>query len=102
MEKDFMGSGARTYRVEYTHWQMKNISELRELAPDPIAELNPATAAEYNIRDGEWMRIATKKDAIRVKAVTTADMMPGVVSVLHGWAGNYNENMLTELEPRTR
>jgi anaerobic selenocysteine-containing dehydrogenase len=93
-----LNTGART--VEYTHWQMKNIRELRELAPDPIAELNPATAAEHNMQDGEWMVLETRKGRIRVKAGTTADMRPGVVSVLHGWSGDQNENLLTQTEPR--
>jgi len=30
--------------LEYTHWQMRNIRELKELAPDPSAELHPTTA----------------------------------------------------------
>lgn len=101
LAKDYplvFNTGARV--VEYTHWQMKNIRDLRELAPDPIAELNPGTAAEYNIRDGEWMIIETRKGRIRVKASATEDMKPGVVSVLHGWSGECNQNMLTELEPR--
>ena len=79
---------------------MKNIRELRELAPDPIAELNPATAGEYNVRDGEWMAVETQKGRIRVKAATTVDMMPGVINVLHGWSGDQNQNLLTQSEPR--
>jgi len=93
-----LNTGART--IEYTHWQMKNISELRDLAPDPIAELNPATAGEYNVRDGEWMFVETQKGKIRVKAATTVDMRPGVINLLHGWSGEHNQNLLTQLEPR--
>ena len=93
-----LNTGARA--VEYTHWQMKNVRELRDLSPDPIAELNPSTAGDYNIRNGEWMVVETQKGRIRVKAETTADMMPGVISVLHGWSGDHNQNMLTALEPR--
>jgi anaerobic selenocysteine-containing dehydrogenase len=93
-----LNTGART--VEYTHWQLKNIRELKELAPDPIAELNPATAGEYKVRDGEWMVVETQKGRIRVKAATTEDMMPGVINVLHGWSGDHNQNLLTQSEPR--
>jgi formate dehydrogenase (coenzyme F420) alpha subunit len=93
-----LNTGART--VEYTHWQLKNIRELRELAPDPIAELNPLTAGEYKVRDGEWMVVETQKGRIRVKAATTEDMMPGVINVLHGWSGDHNQNLLTQTAPR--
>jgi anaerobic selenocysteine-containing dehydrogenase len=93
-----LNTGART--VEYTHWQLKNIRELRELAPDPIAELNPATAGEYKVQDGEWMVVETQKGRIRVKAATTKDMMPGVINVLHGWSGDHNQNLLTQTAPR--
>jgi anaerobic selenocysteine-containing dehydrogenase len=93
-----LNTGART--VEYTHWQLKNIRELRELAPDPIAELNPATAGEYKVQDGEWMVVETQKGMIRVKAATTEDMMPGVINVLHGWSGDQNQNLLTQTAPR--
>jgi anaerobic selenocysteine-containing dehydrogenase len=79
---------------------LKNVRELRELAPDPIAELNPATAGDYNIRDGAWMVVETRKGRIRVKAATTEDMRPGVINVLHGWSGEHNQNLLTQLEPR--
>jgi formate dehydrogenase (coenzyme F420) alpha subunit len=93
-----LNTGART--VEYTHWQLKNIRELRELAPDPIAELNPLTAGEYKVRDGEWMVVETQRGRIRVKAATTEDMMPGVINVLHGWSGDHNQNLLTQTAPR--
>jgi anaerobic selenocysteine-containing dehydrogenase len=93
-----LNTGART--VEYTHWQLKNIRELRELAPDPVAELNPATAGEYKVRDGEWIVIETRKGSIKVKASSTLDMMPGVINVLHGWSGDQNQNLLTQSEPR--
>jgi anaerobic selenocysteine-containing dehydrogenase len=101
LAKDYplvLNTGART--VLYTHWQLKNIPDLRELAPDPIAELNPATAGEYKVQDGEWMVVETQKGRIRVKAATTNDMMPGVINVLHGWSGDHNQNLLTQTAPR--
>jgi len=47
--------------LEYTHWQMRNIRELRELAPDPSAELHPTTAGEYGVSDGDWIFVEMKK-----------------------------------------
>jgi hypothetical protein len=37
---------------------------------------------------------------VKVKAKTTEEMMCGVINVLHGWEGDANESLLTELEPR--
>lgn len=93
-----LSTGARM--LEYTHFQMRNMRQLRQLAPDPIAEIHPGTAREYGIGDGDMIVIKTRRGEIKVKARTTADMMPGVVSVLHGWEGEVNANVLTELEPR--
>jgi anaerobic selenocysteine-containing dehydrogenase len=93
-----LNTGARM--VEYTHWQMKNIKELRELAPDPMAEIHPTTAGEYGVGNGDWMFVETRKGKIKVRAATTDDIMPGLINVLHGWSDDLNENVLTQLEPR--
>jgi anaerobic selenocysteine-containing dehydrogenase len=93
-----LNTGARM--VEYTHWQMRNIGELRELAPDPIAELHPTTAGEYDVGAGDFIFVETKKGKIKVRVAMTDDIMPGVVNVLHGWSGDFNQNVLTNVEPR--
>jgi len=85
---------------EYTHWQMRNITQLKEQASDPIAEVHPGTAETYGIADGDMTVVETRKGKIRVKARTTEDTMPGVVGLIHGWEGASNQNRLTELEPR--
>ena len=93
-----LNTGARI--EEYTHWQMRHIPELRELAPDPAAEIHPSTAAEYGLADGDMIIVETEKGQIKVKSKTTADIRPGVVNVLHGWAEELNENVLTDVEAR--
>jgi anaerobic selenocysteine-containing dehydrogenase len=93
-----LNTGARIQ--EYTHWQMRHIPELRELAPEPVAEIHPSTAAEHGLGDGDMIIVETKKGKIKVKSKTTADIRPGVVNVLHGWAEELNENVLTDVEAR--
>lgn len=93
-----LNTGARI--PEYTHWQMKSIPALRRQAPDPIAEIHPGTAGKYGIVNGDMIILETRKGQIRVKARTTEDMMAGVINVLHGWEGDANESLLTELEAR--
>ena len=89
-------TGARI--LEYTHSQFRSLPALRQAAPEPVAELHPDTAAKYGIADGDMMAIETKKGRIRMKAGLTEDLLPGVVSIPHGWA-EANANLLTGLEP---
>jgi len=91
-------TGARI--PEYTHWQMKNISKLRLLAPDPVAWLHPEVAESAGIADGDQMIVETRRGQVSVKASVTEDMRPGVVSLSHGWENELNANNLVELESR--
>ena len=85
---------------EYTHWQMKSIPSLRNLAPEPVGWLHPTTAQSGGVRDGDMMVVETRRSAIRVRASTTEEIMPGVISLAHGWEEEVNANRLTELEGR--
>jgi anaerobic selenocysteine-containing dehydrogenase len=90
-------TGARI--LEYTHTQFRNVPRLRQLAPEPEAEIHPDTARKYGIADGDMMVVETAKGRIELRAKTTDDLSPGIVSIPHGWA-QANANLLTELEPR--
>ncbi|NQU02745.1 MAG: molybdopterin-dependent oxidoreductase [Syntrophaceae bacterium] len=92
-----LNTGARI--PEYTHWQMRDIPVLRNLASEPVAEIHPDTASEYRIGDGDTILVETRGGRIKVKVKTTKDLMCGVVNVLHGWQGKYNQNILTEMKP---
>ena len=91
-------TGARI--PEYTHWQMKSVPQLRRLAPDPIAWLHPSTARGSGIVHGDDTFVETRKGSVKVKASVTEDIMPGVVSLTHGWEEEANANVLTELEAK--
>jgi anaerobic selenocysteine-containing dehydrogenase len=91
-------TGARI--PEYTHWQMKRITELRRKAPDPIAWVHPESAKASGLVDGDVIFVETRKSKAKVRVSVVRDMMPGVVSLAHGWGDEANANNLTELEPR--
>jgi len=91
-------TGARI--PEYTHWQMKSILSLRSMAPNPVAWVHPSTAREAGITDGEDIVVETRRGKIMVKASVTEDMMPGVVTLTHGWEEEANANILTELDAK--
>jgi anaerobic selenocysteine-containing dehydrogenase len=90
-------TGARD--LAYTHAQFRNISALRQLSPEPEAEVHPETAKKYGISDGDMVLIETSNGSLKMKAKLTPEMAPRVVSVPHGWP-EANANILTSLKPR--
>jgi anaerobic selenocysteine-containing dehydrogenase len=57
--------------------------------------MHPVTAAKYGVTHGEMVGVETPRGSIRIKANVTQDIMPGVVSVPHGWA-SANSNVLLD------
>jgi len=90
-------TGARI--LEYTHSQFRQVASMQKTAPEPLAEIHPDTAKKYGVSDGDMMTVETVKGKVDFKAKTTKDLMPGIVSIPHGW-GKANSNLLTELDHR--
>jgi anaerobic selenocysteine-containing dehydrogenase len=79
------------------------VSSLQRRAPEPYVEINPVTAADLNVEEGELVIIETLRGNIEMKARLTDAILPGVISVPHGWNGA-NANVLTDdqkLDPVT-
>jgi anaerobic selenocysteine-containing dehydrogenase len=88
----FLGAGkTRTY----THSQYRNLPSLRKLIPEPLLSINPGTARELGIGDGDWVRVESARGNIELKASLTADVHPGIVAMLYGWS-EANANYLTD------
>jgi anaerobic selenocysteine-containing dehydrogenase len=90
-------TGARI--PEYTHSQFRQVASMKKTAPEPLAEIHPDTAKKYGVSDGDMMTVETVKGKVEFKAKTTKDLLPGIVSIPHGW-GKANSNLLTELDRR--
>lgn len=56
------------------------------------AMVNPEDAARLGIKEGDQMDISSASGSIRLAAEITDQMMPGVVSVPHGW-GHHREGV---------
>ncbi len=84
---------------EYTHTQFRQVASMQKTAPEPLAEVHPETAKRYGISDGDMMTVETVKGKVDFRTKTTEDLLPGVVSIQHGWA-KANANLLTELDHR--
>jgi formate dehydrogenase (coenzyme F420) alpha subunit len=88
-------TGAR--RIEYLHSQFRNVPSLLLRAPEPYVEINPLTAADLQVEDDEMVAIETLRGRIEVKARHTTAILPGVISIPHGW-NERNANVLTDDE----
>ena len=90
-------TGARM--KEFTHSQLRMMTNMRRTAPEPIAEIHPTAARDNGIMDGEMVYVETRKGSIKMKARVTQDIAPKVVTIPHGWAVA-NANVLTDLQAR--
>ena len=86
-------TGAR--KEEYQGAMMRDIVALRAKIPFAEAEINPVTARKYDIMNGEMIGVQTRRGMIRIRAKVTEDIIPGVVSVPHGWS-SANANLLLD------
>ncbi|MFQ5442590.1 MAG: molybdopterin-dependent oxidoreductase [Thermodesulfobacteriota bacterium] len=69
----------------FFHSEHRQVESLRKIRPEPLSEIHPHAARPLGIKSGDWIRISTLRGSIRMKAVVTGDIHPGVVSVDHGW-----------------
>ena len=94
-------TGART--IGYLHSRFRNVPSLRGRSPEPYVEINPRTARELNVEDGEMVAVETRRGRIEVKTRYTDRILTGVISMPHGW-DRANANVLTDdtdLDPVT-
>jgi anaerobic selenocysteine-containing dehydrogenase len=71
--------------MQFCDQQHRNIPRLRRQAPEPLLEINPATAASLNIQNDDWIRLETPMLGIRLKAKLNASLHPNVVATQYGW-----------------
>ncbi|MFO7785378.1 MAG: molybdopterin-containing oxidoreductase family protein [Thermodesulfobacteriota bacterium] len=110
---------AREYPLVLTSWKSeyyrhsggRQIESLRRGHPEPVVRIHPETAAALGLREGDWVRVSTKRGSIRQKAALSDDLDPRVVGVDYAWwfpergaEGRYgwdesNINVLTDLRP---
>ena len=69
----------------YYHSQGRQIPSLRELAPEPLAEIHNETAAALGISAGDFAWVQTPRGKLRLKVHIHDRIHPKVVTVQHGW-----------------
>jgi len=86
-------------QVAYCHSQMRKLNSLRRLAPEPVAELHPATAAARDITEGAWIKIATLRGNLACRARFNAALDPAVVCASYGWHEAAQPELAAALPP---
>ena len=75
------GGGIMPYHHS-EHFQMQGI---RYIYPDPYFSINPETAAEMKIAQGDWCWIETRRGRIKMRAGVEPVVAPGVIFCPRGW-----------------
>jgi len=70
---------------EFFHSEWRQVASVRCLHPDPLAQIHPATAAEFGIGEGDWVWIETTRGRIRQRAELSDRVPLQVVHAEHGW-----------------
>jgi anaerobic selenocysteine-containing dehydrogenase len=64
---------------------MHNLEVLVKGKPRCTLHVHPADAARLGLANGAWARVASRTGAVVVPVEITDAIMPGVVSIPHGW-----------------
>ncbi|EFI33629.1 molybdopterin oxidoreductase [Desulfonatronospira thiodismutans ASO3-1] len=67
------------------HSEQRQIEPAREQMPDPLVLVNPETAEELGLENGQWVKVISPQGETRVKLEKSAVMHPRMVDVQHGW-----------------
>jgi len=76
-------TGARVQ--PYYHSEHHQIHSSRKMHPDPIMEINPKTARELGIEEGDWVWIESARGRIKQRCRFFDGIDPKVVHAEHGW-----------------
>ena len=69
----------------YMHSQNRQVESIRRLAPQPMLEIHPATAALYGIAEGDMTWVETARGKLKLRAHLHKRIHEKVVAIPHGW-----------------
>ena len=76
------------------------MAALKKICPEPLTEIGPETAQKFGIENGDVVIVETNTGQVRMKAGVDERVAEGVVLVPHGWGGEANGNLLTDVTCR--
>jgi anaerobic selenocysteine-containing dehydrogenase len=78
-----MLTGSRV--LEFMGSTMHQARKMRARHPEPLVQINPQTAGEHGIADGDWVEIARPEGSIRQRASVTDAIRPGTINLASYW-----------------
>ncbi len=79
----------------YHHGTLRNVPWLREIYPAPQTWINPVTAAEIGVEDGDWCYVESARGKIQGKVHITEGVAPKVIYQERFW----NPELLDSSDP---
>ncbi len=76
-------SGARQWG--FFHSEHRQSPSMRRIHPEPTVLIHPETAAEYGIKDGDWVKLENHLGSCKQRAKLTKRIRKDTVSADHGW-----------------
>ena len=76
-------SGSRRYSS--FHSEHRQVPSLRQIDPWAWVQINPTTAKEYGITEGDWVEVYNMFGEARFKAEITPVLKDGIINCAHGW-----------------
>jgi hypothetical protein len=67
------------------HSEHRQIKHLRAVHPDPLVQINPATAQKYGVKDGDWVWLENQMGRCKRRVSETPIVNEQTISIDHGW-----------------
>ena len=67
------------------HSEFRQVDSLRRRHPHPLIQINPDTARELGIQNGDWVWVESPRGVIKMRCQLFDGIDPRVVHAEHGW-----------------
>jgi anaerobic selenocysteine-containing dehydrogenase len=82
----------------FRHTELRNIPILREIVPDLEASINPKTAREFDVEDGDTVIVESPRGSMEAKVRVTEGIHPRVIQIPSHWPAIHNVNLIMDHE----
>ncbi|MCA9398503.1 MAG: nitrite reductase, partial [Candidatus Omnitrophica bacterium] len=76
--------------------QTRRIGFLTDQCPEPYVEIHPKLAEKYQIKDGEMIRVTSRRNSIELNAKIVKTIRPDTVFIPYHWPDEKSANRLTQ------
>jgi len=83
--KDFPFVLTTAKTLAFCHSQHRMAPELLKITPEPLVEINPGSALEKGIADGDWVRVKTPDGSIVARVKLNSSLAPRTICAQYGW-----------------